>query len=154
MMKTKKDLKPAREEILLHFRQAGERLRSAKILFKEGLYKDSISRAYYACFEAATGALLSEGIITKTHAGLLQLFSLHFIKERKIGVNLIKMFKEIERWREEADYEARRSFTEKEAREAAEFAAEFIKEVERVVIKKFAPKAHPPRVEKKYHAKK
>lgn len=135
MMGTKKGLKPAREEILLHFKQANERLRSARILFKEGLYKDSVSRAYYACFEAATGALLSKGIITKTHAGLIQLFSLHFVKERKIEVDLVKMFKEIERWREEADYEARRKFTEKEVRDAIEFAKEFIKKVESIVTK-------------------
>ena len=134
MIKTKKGIKPSREEMLIHFSQANERLRSAKILFKEGLYKDSISRAYYACFEAATGALLSEGIITKTHAGLLQLFSLHFVKERKIGVNLVKMFKEIERWREEADYEALRKFTKSEVRDAIKFAKEFIKEVENSII--------------------
>ena len=136
MMETKKGLKPSREEIFLHFKQANERLRSARILFKEGLYKDSVSRAYYACFEAATGALLCKGIITKTHAGLLQLFSLHFVKTRKIGIDLVKIFKEIERWREEADYEARRKFTEKEVREAIEFAKEFIKEVESIAVKK------------------
>ena len=128
-------IKASKEEIVQHLKRAHERLRSAEVLFKEGLYSDAVSRAYYACFEAASGALLLKGVIAKTHAGLLQLFSLYFVKTKKIDQKYGRLLKKIEDLRGEADYEVFRRFTEAEAQEAIGLAKEFIKEVENSIIK-------------------
>jgi len=37
------------------------KLNAAHVLYRDGLYDDSVSRAYYAVFHALTAALLSKG---------------------------------------------------------------------------------------------
>lgn len=59
------------EALLAH---ADERVKAAHTLIKHEHYADAVSRAYYAFFDAASSALLSHGIVVKTHKGLIMLF--------------------------------------------------------------------------------
>ena len=48
--------------ILAQIDKSREKLSAAKALLKDGFIDDSISRAYYSMFHAASAVLLSEGI--------------------------------------------------------------------------------------------
>ncbi|MEK7794333.1 MAG: HEPN domain-containing protein, partial [Candidatus Hydrogenedentota bacterium] len=52
------------------FHKAERSLRAAIVLAREGLFDDAVSRAYYAVFQAASGALLIRQKRFKSHNGL------------------------------------------------------------------------------------
>lgn len=94
-----------------------ERLKSARELIKIGNFRDSISRSYYAILDAARALLLSEGHFAKTHDGVIMLFSLKFIKTKKVVPKYIRIFTEVQEDRIEADYKFfRRVYQERRAR--------------------------------------
>ena len=104
-------------------------LESAEILFKAGLYRDSISRSYYAFFDIMTFLLALKGFLPKTHGGALQLFGLYFIKTGIFSKEYGPRIKQLMERRQEADYEWKAEFTGEEAKEALEEAKEFIQVV-------------------------
>lgn len=128
-----KKVKPSKEEIEKHIELAKKRLHSAKVLIKEGEYRDAVSRAYYAFFDAASALLLTEGLVAKTHAGLLSLFGLHFVKEGKIKPKFARFFRKAKEAREEADYEVYKEFSKKETKKIIQTAKEFIQEIEKIM---------------------
>jgi len=67
-----------KERIEAEIDRAKEALTAAKNLFEDGLFADSISRAYYAIFHAARAVLLTKEIDTDTHSGAISMFGLHF----------------------------------------------------------------------------
>jgi uncharacterized protein (UPF0332 family)/predicted nucleotidyltransferase len=112
---------------------ARERLRSAALLLDGGLYRDSVSRAYYAFLDAADGALAARRITPKSHAGTISLFGLHFIKTGLVDEKYSAWFKKIYKARLDADYKRDRVFTEEEAKEALEQATEFVEMIEKLL---------------------
>lgn len=65
-------------------KKSEERIKSAKILSKEELFNDSISRAYYSFFDAANALLVTKG---------LSAFSVELGRqERKLITNCLKNF--------------------------------------------------------------
>lgn len=128
-------IKISQDEIIQHLLLAKERIRSAKLLMKAMLYNDATSRAYYVFFDAATAALLSEGKIAKTHAGLIILFSFYFVKNEKVHPKFIRLFKKAKEAREEADYEIYKKFSKEEVEMVIRVAEEFVAEIERIVKK-------------------
>lgn len=59
---------------------AEESLRAARLLAREGLYRDAVSRAYYSMFSAAKVLLATKEIHARTHGGVLQALGEHFVK--------------------------------------------------------------------------
>lgn len=68
------------------FDKAKESLKSAQILFDNGLHDDSVSRAYYAAFRASVAALADQGIKSEDndHKWLQAAFSRELIQRKKI----------------------------------------------------------------------
>ena len=73
--------------------KASRALASARLLLDAGDTDGACNRAYYAMFDAARAALAvadDEGMIAKTHSGLISAFSLRFVKTAEIPVELGK----------------------------------------------------------------
>ena len=126
-MRFKIDPKNRKKQFDVLISRAEERLEEAKILFRKEHCNGAISRAYYSFFETAHAVLITKGISAKTHAGLITLFSLHFIKTKQIPEKFIRFFKQAKEAREEADYGLLKKFTKKETEKIIETAEEFIK---------------------------
>lgn len=122
-----------KQQFKILIKRARERIREAEILLEKKHYNGAISRAYYGFFEAGHAALITKGITAKTHAGIIMLFSLHFVKNRKIPVKFIRFFKKAQESREEADYHFLREFTREEAQTTIDTAKQFIKTVRETV---------------------
>lgn len=101
-------------------------LRSADILLREGLYRDSVSRAYYAMFHAARALLSSKDVRPRTHGGVLRGFGRHFVQpgilERAFAGDLGFALQ----LRQRADYEDDLAITEASARDILDRATRFI----------------------------
>lgn len=59
---------------------AKEKLDSAKLLLDNNMYKDSISRSYYAMFTSVRAILAMDGVDFKKHAGVISYFQREYIK--------------------------------------------------------------------------
>jgi len=60
--------------------RAKEVLAEAHHLLTGGFYNGVVTRAYYAAFHGARALLITRGLESKTHRGVIQLFNLHFAK--------------------------------------------------------------------------
>lgn len=76
---------PNQEEIKGLIKLAEENLELAKLEFQQGFIRGAISKAYYVFLNIARAALLSKGIIPKTHTGAIVKFAETFIKSGQIS---------------------------------------------------------------------
>lgn len=106
-----------------------ETLEAARTLLKANLFRDSISRAYYAVFHAAVTVLLSQGLEAKSHRGVNALFSLHFVQTGKIDRKHLRLLSKTQKFREEADYNAEIDFNQADAEETLKDAEIFCLEM-------------------------
>lgn len=127
------DLKISSEDIKIALNQAKERVESAEALLNINNYRDAVSRAYYAFFDASSAALLTKGIVVKTHHGLILLFEKHFIKTNKVPMKIGRWLAKAKQAREEADYERRKEISRESVEAAIQSAKEFIEIIEKIV---------------------
>lgn len=134
-MKIKLDPKNAKKQFDIHICRAKENLEEAKILLEEKSYRGAISRTYYSFFEAANAALITKGLTAKTHAGVIQLFSLNFVKTNDVPAKFARFFSKAREAREEADYQFLKEFSKEETEIIIKTAEEFLKEIEVKILK-------------------
>ena len=113
---------------------AHERLRAAKLMRRESLFGEAMSLVYYAFLDAADAALAARSIRTKSHAGTIDLFSLHFIKPGLVDAKYSGWFKQARKFRLEADYERKRDFTPDQVNEGIDQATEFVGVIESLLL--------------------
>ena len=69
-----------RNEIVKYrIRRAYETFREVEILIENQLWNTAVNRLYYTCYYALTALLIKWEIKTQTHAGVRQMFGLHFV---------------------------------------------------------------------------
>lgn len=83
---------------------AREELRAAEQLLAANLVRVAATRIYYAVFHAGRALVYSEGLEPKTHAEVLQLLSIHFVKRGRLDSAHSRLFSRLQKFREEADY--------------------------------------------------
>ncbi|MDB5824420.1 MAG: hypothetical protein JWR21_3124 [Herminiimonas sp.] len=91
------------------FLEKSERaLRGARLLLDAGEIEGACNRAYYAMYDAAHAALMSEHQddykVTKTHSGLIAAFGMHIVATGKLPRELGRTLNEVEQVRLLADY--------------------------------------------------
>ena len=117
------------EEIIAFINKAETKLKHSKALFEIEGYADSVSLSYYCMFLSAKALLIKkECNIPKSHQGLIQLFSLKYVKEDTFKYDIYKFLANAQSNREDADYAAidniGRELAEKRIVEAEEFLNE------------------------------
>lgn len=92
---------------LINYRmnRAKETLNEVNLHIGNELWNTAVNRLYYACFYAISALLLKYDIKATTHAGVRQMFGLHFIKEGIIPKESGKFFSEIFDMRQTGDYD-------------------------------------------------
>lgn len=86
--------------------KAIQAIASARVLLDTNDTDGSCNRAYYAMFDAARAALLTIDLDAgKTHRGVLNLFSEHFVKSGLLPKETGRLLKQAETFRCVADYE-------------------------------------------------
>lgn len=113
-----------------HLKIAEDKLHSAKVLFENDIYNDSISRAYYAMFNAAKALLLTEDSSPKTHAGVNS--ELGKLFRDRLDPELLREMSKIQGLREDADYTNFDPGRE-EAEEVLETASKFVEEASKLI---------------------
>ena len=109
------------------------RLRSARTLRGIGEYGNAMSLIFYAFLDAADAALAARRIRTKSHAGTISLFGLHFINAGLVDAKYSTWFKRARKFRLQADYERKRDFSPEEVEKAIDQATESVETVEKLL---------------------
>ena len=112
--------------------KAHEFLEDAKGNFREGRFKTSINRSYYALLAAVRSILILQGTNTETHEGAVTMLSLKFVKTELLPVETVKTFKLLFSRRTDADYGDFDSADAVDAEEAIRLASEAVEEIERL----------------------
>jgi uncharacterized protein (UPF0332 family) len=116
------------------------RIAKARDTFKEvalhienELWNTAVNRLYYACYYAVIALLIQHEIEANTHAGVRQMFGLHFIKTGIIGKELGKFYSDIFDMRQTGDYEDFVDFDEEDVLDLLKPANELISAVEKLL---------------------
>ena len=120
---------------LARLKRAKQHLKSARDLFRNDDFADSVSRSYYAIFQAARALLALEGTESRKHSGVISLFSRHFVKTGKVTKRLGVIVKDARRSREMADYTELAEFSREDAEGQIADAEAFVREVETLIAK-------------------
>ncbi len=122
--------------VLKRLEKAGERLKTAQHLYEQAYYEDSISRSYYAIFFATKALLLTKDIDPRTHSGVKNQFTQHFVKTKEIEPEFGDILKEAKEIREMGDYDEFYIASSEEARSQLENAQKFLQRVKEILQEK------------------
>ena len=107
-------------------RNAQEALETGELNLAHERYAGAINRAYYAMFYAASGILLTKGIVSKPHTNVLFLFRQHFIKSDLIEIEYSDIYGSAMNTRTENDYDMLFDNTQADAKEMLASAQCFV----------------------------
>ncbi|MBM3130990.1 MAG: HEPN domain-containing protein [Chloroflexi bacterium] len=117
-----------REAIRQDIANSRDELEAARILQREGKYRQALSRAYYAVFYAATAVLGLKRIKRAKHSGVQSAFGQFFVKTKLIELEYNAIYVRVRESRELSDYE--RGFVP-----MADFANDKIEDAEKFVAR-------------------
>ncbi|NWF51482.1 MAG: HEPN domain-containing protein [Nitrospirae bacterium] len=107
--------------------KAYEFLEDARANFKEGRYKTSINRSYYAVLNTARSLLILKGTNLQTHEGILTMLGLRFIKPGILSIDVFKKFKMLFSRRTNVDYRDFETIDKADAEDSIKTAENIIK---------------------------
>lgn len=124
------------ELVTYRLKKAEDTLKEIDILLENELWHTAVNRLYYACYYAVSALLVNNSITARTHAGVRQMFGLHFIKPGKIDIELGKYYSDIFDKRQIGDYEDYIEFEKEEVYELLPPARRLIKAINQIIRSK------------------
>ncbi len=106
--------------------RAQESLAEARILLDAGHMNTFVNRLYYACFYAASAALLAEDLVATTHRGLRTLIHQHLVKPGRLSMDMGRFYDTLFDNRQKGDYADLVRFDVGEVRQWMDRAAELV----------------------------
>ena len=103
----KQELDQKSIEALTHYRilRAKETIREAETLIQNSFFNAAVNRLYYACYYSESALLVKQRIPAQTHAGVKQMFGLHFIVSGRLPSNLGRFYNQLFNDRITGDYD-------------------------------------------------
>lgn len=130
---------PNNRKELMQYRleMAKERLHASEILLKDGSYKDSIGRSYYAMFTSVRALLAMEGQDFSKHAGVIAYFQKEFVKTGKFDKKYSKYISQAFQIRNNTDYADFFIVSMQDAKEQYDKAKEFLEVIEKYIAENY-----------------
>jgi len=114
--------------------RAKETLAEVEVQIKNELFHTAVNRLYYACFYAVSALLINDEIKARKHAGVKQMFGLHFVSTGKIEQELGAFYTNIFTKRQKGDYEDFIYFTESEVIALLVPAGKLLSRIEEILL--------------------
>ncbi|MBI5554365.1 MAG: HEPN domain-containing protein [Elusimicrobia bacterium] len=108
-------------------------LADAQKYLKDVSLDSTVNRIYYAMFYAVNSLLISKGLFSSKHSGVIAIFNREFIKPGIINQDLGKFYSDMLDHRQESDYKDFVRFDKNEVEQWLHTAEEFIKRIENIV---------------------
>ncbi len=104
-MKQELDQKSIDALVQYRIQRSKETLLEAQMLIHNGFFNAAVNRLYYACYYAVNALLVSQRIAAQSHAGVKQMFGLHFIVTGKLPTYLGRFYNQLFNDRLTGDYD-------------------------------------------------
>lgn len=123
-------------KLLVNYRlnRAKETLESAEILLKEDKILSAVNRLYYAMFYSVVALLLTKGLSSAKHTGILALFTKELVNKGIVNKELGRFYSRMFERRQKGDYRDLVEFDKKDVEEWLNKSKEFVKNMEEVVV--------------------
>ncbi|MCC8153035.1 MAG: HEPN domain-containing protein [Tannerellaceae bacterium] len=108
-------------------------LNEAKRIIELELWPAAANRLYYAAYNIVTALLIKNGYTTQTHAGVIRLLGLHFIKPGIIPTEIGNIYTRLFELRQSGDYDDWRIIGEADVKLIEESAERFIQTIEKLL---------------------
>ncbi|AKV66124.1 MULTISPECIES: HEPN domain-containing protein [Microcystis] len=115
-------------QISSYINQANEELEAATLLLEKNYYRACISRCYYAIYCTVQALLIVKNINTRSHRGVRQQFSQHFIQTGELPLELSKALRITYDLRQLGDYDQVIEITREQTQIALEYATVFVEQ--------------------------
>lgn len=125
--------KGQKEYVKLRMRLAYDKLRVARLLVKNGEYRDAVSRAYYSIFYATKAFLLNRGQDPSSHKGVDVIFHRFCATHNRPTSEFARILSLMRQARLNADYKEKARITKGDAQEAVDMAKSFLKEIQGLI---------------------
>lgn len=130
--------------ILGEWSRAVSARRAAQLLLADGLYADSVSRAYYAIMHAAKAALYVFDVNARSHDAVRRLFGLHLIRPGQLERQLATYLAQGADDRLTADYDVEVTFGRERAILECERAEAFLRHIREYLLEQGVAPADLP----------
>lgn len=98
-----------RKEIVKYRLEKSERAyKEAVGSINNGYVETAANRLYYAAYYAVSALLIAYGISAKAHSGVIQMFGLHFLKNKLVDRKLGTIYNQLFSLRMTGDYQDRK----------------------------------------------
>ena len=105
-------------------------LDTAKVLLRDGKFKASVNRSYYAIFHALRSVTALDQFDSSKHSGVIAFFNRTYVKEGIFDKSISKMIDTAFRLREKADYQDFVIISKEQAQEQVEKAEKIFQMLE------------------------
>lgn len=110
--------------------KAQDALEDAKLLYANQRLFSAVNRIYYSLFYEVSALLLTDGLSSAKHSGIMSLFQRNYIKTKIISVDFGKFYSRMFEFRHKGDYGDFVSFEDQKVNEWLDRASEFLFEIE------------------------
>ena len=114
--------------------RARKYLKTASLAFQEEDYESCVSRAYYAMFYMTRALIRQHGIGARTHSGIINQFSLHFVKTGVLPIEMAEALSRAFNLRQLAEYADDFVIPRDEAEAALQDAENFVTHIENMLL--------------------
>lgn len=114
-------------------RKAWDTLAEVNLLLQHNLLTTAVNRLYYSCYYAVIALLIKSDLSPSTHAGVRQMFGLHFVKTGIVPAEISRFYTEIFGMRQTGDYDDFIDFEKAEIEILLEPAHKFISAIEEAI---------------------
>lgn len=109
-------------------------LLAAEILYKEGLFDQSLNRSYYAIFHSVRSLLALDQFDSRKHSGIIAYFNRNYVASGKLDKIYSKILMGAERLRNKSDYDDFYVVAGSDAEKQIENAKIFIARIETLLV--------------------
>ncbi|MBC7332926.1 MAG: HEPN domain-containing protein [Actinobacteria bacterium] len=115
--------------------KARNTLSDAKKYINNATLESTVNRIYYAMFYAVNALLITKGLASSKHSGVLALFNGEIVKKGLIERRFGKFYSDMLNIRQEGDYKDFVKFEREDVEEWLKKAEEFIAKIEEITLK-------------------
>lgn len=122
-----------KDEVAKLLERAAEALIVTKILFDNGHFGDSMSKAYYAMFYSASALLIQNNLVRHKHSAIISAIGQYFVKSGRLEARFHQMMIAAFEDREVVDYNVAWNASSDEADKRYLSACEFVEAIKKVL---------------------
>lgn len=116
----------------LQQQKADRFMAQADDMVRQSYWDLAANRYYYACFHAVQALFLQYDISAHSHAGVINQFSLHFVKTGLVDVSCGSFLARLFQLRKKADYNCAYDISDDEVREVQWLSHSFVETVNKI----------------------